>query len=489
MAGDVKQDPGLVQRALSGHAAIGLIIGALLYLVCLSGSLAVLQEHLQRWEEPRAFEMDSITPEAAQKALETILQRQGKAAEHAFIHLPTEGLPRVVITTDNGAAYVDAEGRFNAPEAHSWTEFVLFLHYYLNLPMTVGLFVTGALGVMLCAAAVTGVVAHPKIFRDAFRMRLRGRRQLSRSDLHNRLGVWLLPFIAALGLTGAVLGLGELVFGAIAQERHGGDFEASYAPLFGPHPLEDQTPAPVARADRALHWMAANRPEYQVTYVTIDEVGTAGQQIQVLADHDRRLIYGETYLFDGEGKYQGQVGLSDGQLGQQAVASLYKLHFGNFGGIPVELAYLVFGLALCAIISTGTTLWLMKRRSRGKPSPRLEALWTVTIWGAPVALVITYWAKALLGAQAPLVAMFWLLLAAGCGLAIAVPSRVHARRIRGFLGAILFLTGLGHFMFFYPLPVSSILIDCVLAMTGIGLAVPLGRRQYSSATAMEPRLP
>ena len=37
-------------------------------------------------------------------------------------------------------------------------------------------------------------------------------------------------------------------------------------------------------------------------------------------------------------------------LGQQIAASIYNLHFGNFGGLPVKLAYIVFGIAL--------TLWL-----------------------------------------------------------------------------------------------------------------------------------
>lgn len=470
MAGDVSERPGLVQRALSGHAAIGLLVGALLYLVCLSGALAVLQEHLQRWEEPRAAEMAAITPEAAQRGLETILARQSKSTTHAFIHLPTEGLPRVVVTTDNGAAYVDAAGNYDSPEAHKWTEFVLFLHYYLHLPQFWGLLVTGTLGVMLCAAVVTGVVAHPRIFRDAFRMRLRGRRQLGRSDLHNRLGVWLLPFFAALGFTGAILGVGELVFQAIAKERHGGNFEASYGPLFGVEPKADRAPAPIARADRALTWMAEHLPQHRVTYVTIDDPATAGQQIRVLADHDRRLIYGETYTFDGAGRYLGQVGLANGQTGQQAVASIYKLHFGNFGGIPVELAYLGFGLALCVVISTGTTLWLMKRRSRGQPSPRLEALWVMTIWGSPAALAMTYWVKVAFGARAPLVTSFWLLLAAGCAFAIARPNLVRAPAVRGALGLMLLVTGVLHFGIYRSLPGSSIIIDASLALTGAMIA-------------------
>lgn len=483
MAGRLKSTSGLVQRALSGHAAIGLMIGAALYLVCLSGALAVFQEALQRWEEPGAAEMSTITPAAAQHALEALVARQGKSTRHAYIHLPTPGLPRTVVTTDNGAAYVDAAGHYDAPEAHAWTEFILFLHYYLHLPQVWGLLVTGALGVMLCAAAVTGVIAHPRIFRDAFRLRLRGRSQLSRSDLHNRFGVWLLPFVAALGLTGAVLGLGELVFVAVAHERYAGDLEASYAPLFGPETRPDPRPAPMARADRALAWMAVHYPQYRVSYVTISDPGTQGQHIAVLANHERRLIYGESYLFDGTGHYRGKVGLSDGVIGKQALASIYKLHFGNFGGFPVELAYFLFGLALCAVISTGTTLWLMKRRARGLASPRLEALWSVTIWGSPLAFVLVYWLREAAGAQAHLVAAFWGMMIVAAIAASACPRHVTSLRLRTGLGWAMLVTGVGHGALAGVHPVSSVLIDLALAVSGAGFAVvPMVRRKRPAPT-------
>lgn len=480
--------PGFVARALNGHAALGLLTGGLLYLVCLSGSLAVFQQDLQRWEEPHAAEMSSITPKAVQRAIEGTLARQGKPTDHTYVHMPSEGLPRVVVTTDNGANYVRADGTYDRPEAHAWTEFVLFLHYYLNLPAFWGILLTGALGTMLVAAVITGVLAHPRIFRDAFRMRLRARPQLARADLHNRFGVWLLPFIAALGFTGAVIGLGQLVFYTVAQERHGGDTEAAYAPIFGAHPPHDPAPAPVARADLALEWMARHHPDLAISYVTIEETATRGQQISILAEHPRRLIYGENYHFDGKGRFTGDLGLADGEIGQQAAASVYKLHFGTFGGLPVEAAYFVFGLALCAIISTGTTLWLMKRRARGLASPRLESLWAWTIWGSPALLVLAYWLRALLGPDLPLAALFWSGLTLGGLAALLRPAWMPSPRLRLALAVLLALTGAGHFLFAGALPLSSLLIDTALVWGGLLLAAPELVRAMSGSRLSKPAL-
>lgn len=464
--------PGFVQRALSGHAAIGLLAGGLLYLVCLTGALAVFQQDLQRWEEPGAAEMTAISPAAVQHALEGTIARQGKTTDHAYVHLPTRGLPRTVVTTDNGANYVDAKGDYDRPEQHVWTEFMLYMHYYLHLPQLWGMMVIGMLGVMLCATLVTGVLAHPRIFRDAFLMRVRARPQLARADMHNRFGVWLFPFAAAVAFTGAIIGLGQILFLTVAQERHGGDIEAAYAPLYGAHPPHNPAPAPVARADRALEWMARHHPERRVTYVTIEETGTRGQQIAVLADHDDRLIFGETYRFDGDGNYKGNLGLSDGLLGQQAAASLYKVHFGTFGGVPVELAYLLFGIGLCAIISTGTTLWLMKRRAKGRPSPRLEAMWEATIWGAPVLLAASYWVRFIAGPEAPLVAAFWVPFALLLALGALSPALLRGLRLRVVLALLLVGTAAGHYLAYASLPEASALIDLVLAITGVLVAIP-----------------
>ena len=42
-------DAAIVRSGLSAHAAIGLLAGALLYLVCLSGTALVFYEELQRF--------------------------------------------------------------------------------------------------------------------------------------------------------------------------------------------------------------------------------------------------------------------------------------------------------------------------------------------------------------------------------------------------------------------------------------------------------
>lgn len=457
----------LVRRALGGHAAIGLLAGAILYLIALSGTLVVIHDRWQRWEQPAIVETATLSPGAAQAAIVAgLAQDAGKPrTTHIYLRMPTDDLPRPVVTTDHGGWYVDGTGRVVAREAHGWTEFLIALHEYLHLPLSWGMIVVGATGVAMMALVVTGVLAHPRILRDAFRLRARHDAQLARADWHNRLGVWTLPFALAVALTGATIGLGSVGYTVLARAYTGGDLERAYAPVFGTEPKADPAPAPLADVAAALRTLAARVPRAMPTYVIVHDPGTRGQHIQILAEHPRRLIYGENYAFDAAGRWRGALGLADGALGKQAAASAYNLHFGNFGGLAIELAYMAFGTALCIVIATGTSLWLERRRRRGlvrgPGGDRLRAAWDWVIWGAPLLIVAAAWLRAGGGGDAPLAGFFWSLFAIGTIVALVRPALLRGAVLREIAFAAILATAIGHAVLLRPVSAGPIVIDLV----------------------------
>ncbi|WP_230293128.1 PepSY domain-containing protein [Croceicoccus sp. Ery5] len=418
-------EAGTVKRALSAHAAIGLIAGALLYLVSLTGTVAVFYAELQRIEQPDVPEMTAIAPEAVQNGVEHALkQPSGNApTTHLYVHMPVEDLPRATITTDNDAWHLDIDGNIAMPEEIAWSDFLVALHYTLNLPALVGITIVGILGVMMLALSLSGVVALPRIFRDAFRLRARSPGGVALADWHNRLSVWTLPFGVAIALTGALIGLATVTAYGIAASDYGGDVAAVYEPIFGGEPAGDDAPAPAPDVAAALRYMARHYPQVEPSYAILHDPLTRGQHIQIVGLHDKRLIFGEYYSFDASGNFKGTAGLSDGDWGQQAAASTYQLHFGTFGGIWVKIAYALFGAALTAVCATGTYIWLGKRRRRGFDEPSLRAMWNGVIIGAPVALAISFAGRLAIGNTAPLVAIFWVSYALCIGLSLVIGRR------------------------------------------------------------------
>jgi hypothetical protein len=227
----------------------------------------------------------------------------------------------------------------------------------------------------------------------------------------------------------------------IAKLDYRGNVEAVYAPIFGAEGKADATAAPAPDVAAALEYMRARYPGVMVTYVTLHDPGTRGQHIQLLGVHPKRLIFGEYYNFDAQGRFLNVAGLSDGHLGQQAAASNYDLHFGNFAGLPVKIAYIIFGLALTAICATGTYIWLGKRQRRGIDEPRLRTTWDAVVWGVPLMLAGTFVLRKLGGNAVPLAATFWM----GCiVILLAAPFVAASGRLsRLLIGGLLAMSALG----------------------------------------------
>ena len=168
--------------------------------------------------------------------------------------------------------------------------------------------------------------------------------------------------------------------------------------------------------------MAETHPEKPPVYVILHDPKTAGQYMQIMAEHPRRLIYAEKYNFTGDGKFIDTVGSADGTIGQQVADSVYKVHFGQFGGLPVKLAFGIFGICLLYIITSGLRIYFLKRRNKGRDAPALEGAWKGLIWGAPVLMATSFAASTALPLSAPLLTrIFWigLILAAVAGAVLA----------------------------------------------------------------------
>ncbi|MEM1379603.1 MAG: PepSY-associated TM helix domain-containing protein [Pseudomonadota bacterium] len=395
-----------VGRSLEAHAVLALSVSVLIYILIVTGTLSVFNREFQRWEQPDAPEMATISAEAAERAALLVFHNEAEPSTHLYINFPQPDLPRTVITTDTQAFYARADGTVGGPERFPWTQFLLDLHYYLHLPHILGLTVVGAMGVFLVGLSLSGLLAHPRIFRDAFTFR-RGDDRVSLADLHNRLSVWTAPFHISNALTGAMLGLATVLAIALAAARYDGDLEAVYTPVFGEEPaLEGQAGDPaIAQSIRDL---SVRHPDLRMTYAIMHDPGTDGQHVQLIGAHTDRLIFGDYYVYDAKGNFQGNTGISDGSIGQQIAGSVYNVHFGNWGGTPIKIAYGLFGLILCTITCSGLSMYFKKREEKGRPAPRLAGGWEGVVWGVPAMLSLTL-AFAVSGGEGPaLVAAFWL---------------------------------------------------------------------------------
>jgi len=465
-----------VRAMLAGHSALGLAFAALIYLVCFSGSIAVFTQEFGRWEQPAGPVLHAVTPQAADAAYREVLAKNPKAHD-LFIRLPEPAYPRLSVHGDDAKGgehtwFADANGKLVAEQQTPWMTFQAELHTVLHLPRAWGGFIVGLTGVALLSSLVSGVLSHPRVFKDAFAFRWGGSKRLQEADLHNRISVWGLPFHLVVSLTGAFLGLTVIIVGVLAVATFKGDTSKAYALFTGPQVKDDPRPAAQPfSVEKALTSLKARYPDGRVNYLFIDHPTEVGQHAGANVVTDGRLSRGETVVVDGAGKILGEVGYESGSVGMRVLSTMTPLHFGWFGGWPVKVAYLLLGLGLTAVTSSGVAIWLARRRDKGRPAPRWERVWIAFVWSQPVAYAFSA-LVAVLSPATPPVAVWGLATLAACASAIVGTPTGISIALRRIAAGLIALVALAHAGFHFGTMADPVgwIIDAALLLTAVLLA-------------------
>jgi len=428
---------GFVRAVLRGHSSLGLTFAALIYLVCLSGSIAVFAHEFQRWESATAPQLTDATPDAVQTAFEGAIAKGGAGVEHVYITLPTAEFPRLLVYVDaeeDRQFVADAKGQIVPGGEGAWTEFITRLHINLHLPRTWGGFLVGLIGVALLSSLISGILAHPRIFRDAFHLRLGGSKRLQEADLHNRLGVWALPFHLILSLTGAFLGLTTIVVGVLGMAMFNGDVNKVYALFIPAPPVDDPRPAPILD----LRPMYAKLPAGtgKLEYIFTEHPTEMGGAALFNVKHPNRLAGTDSYAFRRDATIYNEKKATTNNLGEDILASAGAVHFGWFGGGLIKIVYFALGLGLTYLAASGVHIWLARRRDKGRPAPAWERAWAATVWGQPAGIAAAAVAALVTGSIAPTIATWLIVSLAFLLAAIRLPAEKLSRIGRLATGAL-----------------------------------------------------
>ncbi len=392
------------QNALNAHNWVGVFLSVLLFLVCLSGTVAVFHLEFERWEQPHIQEMDNVSPQVIEKAMDTFLAQNPEESHHLYVVFPTSDIPRLVVENDHKAYFADQEGNLLEEESVSFTQMLVDLHLYLNLPQSWGMILVSALGAIICTLVITGIIAHKRMSKDAFKLRRGGNGQQAQIDLHNRFGLWAAPFHLVIGITGAYFGMAGIILVTVATLNYNGDRDAVVNQIFTPDPvLAPQEGKPAI--GKAFAQMETLAPEKSPIFLTVHEVGEPEQFIEIYAKAPNRMIYAEGYRFDTAGNFVGVAGYEFGEWGKQLVWAMYRLHFGDFAGMTSKWLYFVLGVMLTMLCVSGMEVWLSKKAH----PPLASRLWYSVVWGSVSALALTAIADMFISGS--LIAVFWCVMA------------------------------------------------------------------------------
>lgn len=349
------------------HRWTGLTSGLFVLFFSITGALAVYRAEIDRWTTPGLALEPAGTRAPLQAALDAA---RAVAPERApeLMWLPARLDEAIVVRLAPGVdlfrVFVDpATARVTGTAAgENAANVIRQVHLRFYFFGWQGRVVTGLFGVMLLISAITGAIIYAPFMKGVWQSgrrwwQLRETRQLRWSDVHKLIGITALIFNVIIGATGAVLGLENLqrFSPALGDALHPGP-SGSYALASCPSPLALDRVVEGAEAHmRGLTASLVSFPVGRQKHVTVSgnlpgRLRAAGASWVTLDPCTGRVLES----FDARAA--------------APVASAYlwmePLHFGDWGGWALKLAYCVLGITSGVLAVSGIGLAAMKWRHR-----------------------------------------------------------------------------------------------------------------------------
>lgn len=397
------------------HTWSGMLLGWVLFLVFVTGTVAFFREGMNRYMRPELprVEQPIKVLDGAQRFLEgkapdakswfiTMANERSPGAQVFWVPQPKDGeAPRRRGRRDT-QALIDANGNAAVARETRGGEFFYRFHFDLHyMPVIWARWLVGLATMMMLVAILSGIVTHKKIFRDFFTLR-RGKGQRSWLDGHNATAVLALPFHLMITYTGLVTLMALLMpWAVVANYTDEADHFETLFPAAAEVERADR-PAPLIPLTTIVRDAEA-RLGAPAGYIEVANPGDASARVTVsqspnsmLSSRVPKLTYAGT---------TGDVVWQSPAPGGAAVTAgaMIGVHAGRFADTGLRWVYFLCGVAGSIMVASGLVMWTVKRREK-LPNPArphlgfhiVERLNIATLAGFPLGIAVMLCANRLL---------------------------------------------------------------------------------------------
>ena len=353
------------KRWFNLHSWAGLFVGVLLFVTCVSGTLATLSHELEylTGAKYRALSSSSSTNYLA---LENTLNKHYPQAQILYIqrhkqdYLATEAALKV--GDSFRFVYLDA-ATGTLLGGGEWARISRFLrNWHMNLSMGwTGKLIVTSLSVLLVILLVSSFYVYRRWWQGFMKKpaALSLDKRSSWSDWHKLLGLWSLWFIAVMAITG----IWYLVEHGLqtAKVPHTVSAPPAVSEFKKQSPRKDVSPISLAAAYEAAQQAF---PSLDIRYIRYPN--KADKPIEVRGYNNDillRLRANRVYLEPSSGEV---LGIQKGEqlpIVARITDTADPLHFGNFAGIGTKLIWGLFGALMSFVSAAGIYMsWLRVKR-------------------------------------------------------------------------------------------------------------------------------
>lgn len=274
---------------------------------------------------------------------------------------PTDDFKSVAVDARTGQ--VLATPKFD--EGFMWV--MLKLHVDLFAGLAGKLFL-GFMGLLLLLAIVSGVVLYAPFMRKLHfgTVRRERRPRLKWLDLHNLLGIVTLVWAFTVGATGMINTWADLLikYWQYDQLSH----------ILAPYQGQPTVPAAErGSVQRSLDMAMAQAPQTKLSFIAFP--GTAFSS----PHHNTVFLRGNTPLTSRllqpvlvDAKTNAVTAAPELPWYLTALLVSQPLHFGDYGGMPMQIIWALLDIATIIVLGSGLYLWLKRGKTANVHAPRKE---------------------------------------------------------------------------------------------------------------------
>jgi len=365
------------------HTVSGIVISFALFVIFFAGAFSLFKEEIAIWENGNSVthtERQDIDFDKIFKSLDEDYQLTGRDLQlnfgekddHIYVSL---GKNRDSLATEETkktnyfSVNINTSEAKNYEEHYSLGEFLYRLHFLAQFPY-IGIYLAGFVSLFFLFAIVTGVIVHwKKIISNFYSFNPKVALKRVWTDAHTALGIIGLPFQFMFAVTGAYFCLSLLVL-IPANFLYNGD----QAKL-----MEDVRPDRkiyewVAKSDKNIpsfnqfaEKAAKEWNHFHLTRGFVRNYGGTNMKYILIGD----LKDSESFIGIGRIIYNPYTGIVEAIKNPNKInyiedfqRVLGRLHFADFGGIPIKIIYFLLSLITCFVIITGVLIYIEARNKK-----------------------------------------------------------------------------------------------------------------------------
>ncbi len=230
----------------------------------------------------------------------------------------------------------------------------LHVDMFAGLP---GKLLLAFMGLLFVVAIISGVVLYaPFMRRLPFAAVRRHKARRTRwLDLHNLIGIVTLTWALTVGITGVISACADLLISAWRNDS----LTAMVAPYRGAPPLTERAPA-----SQLLQIAQAATPGMQADFIAFPGTRFSSEH------HYSVFMKGSSHLTAHlwtpvliDAKTLAVTAIGERPWYMDALAMSQPLHFGDYGGRPMQILWTVLDVLTIIVLGSGLYLWWVRRRA------------------------------------------------------------------------------------------------------------------------------